>query len=368
MIEKLEAIEQRYHKLNELLSDPNIIAQQSEYQKFAREHSELSPIVAAIKELKTIARQLKENETILAEEKDAELLEMAKEEVEELKKNQETTETELKKLLLPKDPRDSKSVIMEIRAGTGGEEAALFAANLFRMYSRHAEAHKWKTEILSTNVTGKGGFKEIILNISGRGVYSRLKYESGTHRVQRVPETETQGRVHTSAVTVAIMPEAEEVDLSINAADLKFDVFRASGPGGQSVNTTDSAVRITYVPTGLMVTCQDEKSQHKNKEKAMKVLRARLYEEIQQKHNDKMAKERKQQVGTGDRSGRIRTYNFSQERVTDHRIGLTLHKLSQILEGDLDGIIDSLTLHFQAEALKENISGLEKEEQSQTTA
>jgi peptide chain release factor 1 len=368
MIEKLEAIEQRYHKLNELLSDPNIIAQQSEYQKFAREQSELSPIVAAIKELKTISRQLEENETILVEEKDAELLQMAKEEVEELKKNRETTETELKKLLLPKDPRDSKSVIMEIRAGTGGEEAALFAANLFRMYSRHAEAHKWKTEILNTNVTGKGGFKEIILNISGKGVFSRLKYESGTHRVQRVPETETQGRVHTSAVTVAIMPEAEEVDISINPADLKFDVFRASGPGGQSVNTTDSAVRITYVPTGLMVTCQDEKSQHKNKEKAMKVLRSRLYEEIQQKQNDEMAKERKQQVGSGDRSGRIRTYNFSQERVTDHRIGLTLHKLSQILEGDLDGIIDSLTLHFQAEALKENISGMEKEDQSQTTA
>jgi peptide chain release factor 1 len=368
MIEKLEAIEQRYNKLNELLSDPSIIAQQSEYQKFAREQSELAPIVAAVKELKTILRQLGENETILAEEKDPELLEMAKEEVEELKKNREATETELKKLLLPKDPRDSKSVIMEIRAGTGGEEAALFAANLFRMYSRHAEAHKWKTEILSTNVTGKGGFKEIILNISGRGVYSRLKFESGTHRVQRVPETETQGRVHTSAVTVAIMPEAEEVDIAINPADLKFDVFRASGPGGQSVNTTDSAVRITYVPTGLIVTCQDEKSQHKNKEKAMKVLRARLYEEIQQKHNDKMAKERKQQVGSGDRSGRIRTYNFSQERVTDHRIGLTLHKLSQVLEGDLDGIIDSLTLHYQAEALQENISGMEKEKQTKTTA
>jgi peptide chain release factor 1 len=368
MIEKLEAIEQRYNKLNELLSDPNIIAQQSEYQKFAREQSELSPIVAEVKELKTIVRQLDENETILAEEKDAELLEMAREELDELKKSKEAAEAKLRKLLLPKDPRDGKNVIMEIRAGTGGEEAALFAANLFRMYSRHAEAHKWKTEILSTNVTGKGGFKEIILSISGKGVYSRLKFESGTHRVQRVPETETQGRVHTSAVTVAIMPEAEDVDISINPADLKFDVFRASGPGGQSVNTTDSAVRITYVPTGLVVTCQDEKSQHKNKEKAMKVLRARLYDAIQQKQNDEMAKERKQQVGSGDRSGRIRTYNFSQERVTDHRIGLTLHKLSQILEGDLDSIIDSLTLHFQAEALKQNISAMEKEEQAKTTA
>ncbi len=368
MIEKLEAIEQRYNKLNELLSDPNIIAQQSEYQKFAREQSELSPIVAGIRELKTIVKQLEENETILAEEKDAEILEMAREELDVLKESREASEKNLKKLLLPKDPRDGKSVIMEIRAGTGGEEAALFAANLFRMYSRHAEAHKWKSEILSTNVTGKGGFKEIILSINGKGVFSRLKYESGTHRVQRVPETETQGRVHTSAVTVAILPEAEDVDININAADLKFDVFRASGPGGQSVNTTDSAVRITYVPTGLVVTCQDEKSQHKNKEKAMKVLRARLYDQIQQKQNDKMAKERKQQVGSGDRSGRIRTYNFSQERVTDHRIGLTLHKLTQILEGDLDGIIDALTLHFQAEALKENISDMEKEEQARTTA
>ena len=368
MIEKLEAIEQRYDKLNQLLSDPNIIAQQSEYQKFAREQSELSPIVAGIKELKTIVRQLRENETILVEETDAEILALAKEELDALKKSRKTVEEKLKRLLLPKDPRDGKSVIMEIRAGTGGEEAALFAANLFRMYSRHAEAHKWKTEILSTNITGKGGFKEIILSISGKGVYSRLKYESGTHRVQRVPETETQGRVHTSAVTVAIMPEAEEVDITINPADLKFDVFRASGPGGQSVNTTDSAVRITYVPTGLVVTCQDEKSQHKNKEKAMKVLRARLYDEVQKKQNDEMAKERKQQVGTGDRSGRIRTYNFSQERVTDHRIGLTLHKLSQILEGDLDSIIDSLALHFQAEALKENISGMEKEKQAKTNA
>jgi peptide chain release factor 1 len=368
MIEKLEAIEQRYNKLNGLLSDPNIIAQQSEYQKYAREQSELAPIVAGIKELKTIVRQLDENETILAEETDTELLDMAREELEGLKEDREKVEAKLKMLLLPKDPRDGRSVIMEIRAGTGGEEAALFAANLFRMYSRHAEAHKWKTEILSTNVTGKGGFKEIILSISGKAVFSRLKFESGTHRVQRVPETETQGRVHTSAVTVAILPEAEDVDITINPADLKFDVFRASGPGGQSVNTTDSAVRITYVPTGLVVTCQDEKSQHKNKEKAMKVLRARLYDEVQQKQHDKMAKDRKQQVGSGDRSGRIRTYNFSQERVTDHRIGLTLHKLTQILEGDLDGIIDELTLHFQAEALKENISDLEKEKQAEAPA
>ena len=364
MFEKLDAIEQRFDKLNGLLSDPNIIAQQSEYQKYAREQSELAPIVAASKERKTILKEQDENETILAEEKDPEMLALAREELEGLAVQLQEVEEKLKRLLLPKDPRDGKSVIMEIRAGTGGEEAALFAANLFRMYSRYAEVHKWKTEILSTNVTGKGGFKEIILSINGKAVFSRLKFESGTHRVQRVPETETQGRVHTSAVTVAILPEAEDVDISINPADLKFDVFRASGPGGQSVNTTDSAVRITYVPTGLVVTCQDEKSQHKNKEKAMKVLRARLYDEVQQKQHDEMAKNRKQQVGSGDRSGRIRTYNFPQERITDHRIGLTLHKLSQVMEGDLDGIIDQLNLHFQAEALKDNMTDLENQKQA----
>jgi peptide chain release factor 1 len=256
-------------------------------------------------------------------------------------------------MILPRDPRDERSVIMEIRAGTGGEEAALFALDLFRMYSRYAEAKKWESEILSQSETAKGGFKEVIFSVQGKGVYSKLKYEGGTHRVQRVPETETQGRVHTSAVTVAIMPQVDDVDIKINPSDLKIDVFRSSGPGGQSVNTTDSAVRITHMPSNLTVSCQDEKSQHKNKDKAMKVLRARLYDLEQSKQQDELARERKQQVGSGDRSERIRTYNFPQERVTDHRIGLTLHKLSLVLQGELSEIIDALTVYYQAEALKQ---------------
>jgi peptide chain release factor 1 len=354
MFDKLKSVEIRYDDLNELLSDAKIIAQQSEYQKYAKEQSELTPIVKRFKDLKKIVQQLEDSKKILEEEKDPEMLEMAEEDLAQVTIEKQKAESDLKLLLLPKDPRDERNVIVEIRAGTGGEEAALFSTDLFRMYSRYAEEKKWQVEILSSNLTGKGGFKEVIFNITGKGVYSKLKYEGGTHRVQRVPDTESQGRIHTSAVTVAILPEVEDVDIKINPSDIKIDVYRASGPGGQSVNTTDSAVRLTFVPTGMIVTCQDEKSQHKNREKAMKVLRARLYDEEQKKAHDEQDSERKQQVGSGDRSERIRTYNYPQERVTDHRIGLTLHKLSAIMEGAMEEVIDALTLHFQSEALKGN--------------
>ena len=354
MFDKLKSVEIRYDDLNELLSDAKIIAQQSEYQKYAKEQSDLTPIVKRFKDLKKFIQQLEDSKKILEEEKDPEMLEMAEEDLAQVTIEKQKAESDLKLLLLPKDPRDERNVIVEIRAGTGGEEAALFSTDLFRMYSRYAEEKKWQVEILSSNLTGKGGFKEVIFNITGKGVYSKLKYEGGTHRVQRVPDTESQGRIHTSAVTVAILPEVEDVDIKINPSDIKIDVYRASGPGGQSVNTTDSAVRLTFVPTGMIVTCQDEKSQHKNREKAMKVLRARLYDEEQKKAHDEQDSERKQQVGSGDRSERIRTYNFPQERVTDHRIGLTLHKLSAIMEGAMEEVIDALTLHFQSEALKGN--------------
>jgi peptide chain release factor 1 len=354
MFDKLKKVEKRYDDLNELLSDPKIITQQSQFQKYAKEQSDLTPIVNRFKDLKNFVQQIEDSKKILEEEKDPEMLEMAEEDLAQVEIERQKAEEDLKILLLPKDSRDERNVIVEIRAGTGGEEAALFSNDLFRMYSRYAEENKWQVEILSSNLTGKGGFKEVIFNISGKGVYSKLKYEGGTHRVQRVPDTESQGRIHTSAVTVAILPEVEDVDIKINTSDIKIDVYRASGPGGQSVNTTDSAVRLTFVPTGMIVTCQDEKSQHKNREKAMKVLRARLYDEEQKKAHDEQDSERKQQVGSGDRSERIRTYNFPQERVTDHRIGLTVHKLSAIMEGALAEVIDALTLHFQSEALKGN--------------
>tara|TARA_B100000686_G_scaffold352842_1_gene456203 strand:- start:1983 stop:3050 length:1068 start_codon:yes stop_codon:yes gene_type:complete len=352
MFDKLQIFEERYEELNSLMSDPAVIARQKEFKAYAREHSELAPVVAEYRVFKKIEREIEENNRLVNGEKDEEMLELAEEELSSLKNDLETVADRLKVLLLPKDPRDERNVIIEIRAGTGGEEAALFAGDLCRMYLRYAETKKWKTEFLASNVTGKGGYKEVILAVQGSKVFSRLKYESGAHRVQRVPETETQGRIHTSAATVAILPDVEDVDVKINPTDLKIDVYRSSGPGGQSVNTTDSAVRITHVPTGLIITCQDEKSQHKNRDRAMKVLRARLFDLEQQKQHEDLARERKQQVGTGDRSERIRTYNFSQERVTDHRIGLTLHKLTQILEGELDEIIEVLQVHFQTEALK----------------
>jgi len=352
MFDKLKSVEKRYNELNQLLSDPKVISQQSDFQKYAKEQSDLSPIVLRFQNWQKISRQLEESKKILDEEKDPEVVEMAREEMADLEIQKQKAVEDLKILLLPKDPRDDRNVIMEIRAGTGGEEASLFASDLFRMYSRYAEERKWQVEILSSSLSAKDGFKEVIFSIAGKGAYSKLKYEGGTHRVQRVPDTESQGRIHTSAVTIAVLPEVEDVDVKINPADIKIDVYRSSGPGGQSVNTTDSAVRLTFIPTGMIVTCQDEKSQHKNREKAMKVLRARLYDEEQRKQQESLSSERKDQVGTGDRSGRIRTYNYPQERVTDHRIGLTLHKLSLVMEGDLVEIIDALTLHFQTLALK----------------
>jgi peptide chain release factor 1 len=352
MFDRLENVEQRYLKLEEELSNPEILANQKEYQKTTREHAEIASLVETYRQYKRLSQQVQENQDLLEAEDDPEMRELIKQEVTQLRKDLDASETQLKLMLAPKDPNDDKNVILEIRAGTGGEEAALFVADLFRMYSRHAELRRWKVEILDAHPTGIGGFKEIIAGVNGRGAFSRLKYERGVHRVQRVPVTESQGRIHTSAVTVAVLPEAEEVDVYIDPNDLRVDVFRSSGPGGQSVNTTDSAVRITHVPSGLVVICQDEKSQHKNKAKALKVLRARLLDQMQSEQEAKIAQDRKSQVGTGDRSERIRTYNFPQNRVSDHRINLTLYRLDAILDGMLDDVIDPLATHFQAEALK----------------
>jgi peptide chain release factor 1 len=351
MFEKLRGVEERLLELERLLSKPDLVKDQAAYQKCTREHAELNKVVTAFRTYRKIETDLAASEELL-DDADPEINDLAKEDIEKLKARKDEIEQELRTLLLPKDPNDEKNVILEIRAGTGGDEAALFAADLFRMYSRFAEEKNWKIEILTHHATGVGGMKEVIAMVQGRGAYSALKYESGTHRVQRVPTTETQGRIHTSAVTVAVLPEAEEVEVEIDPGDLKVDVYRSTGPGGQSVNTTDSAVRITHLPSGLVVTCQDEKSQLKNKNKALKVLRARLLDQMTHEQNEKRSQERRSQVGTGDRSGRIRTYNFPQGRVTDHRIGLTLYRLESIMEGDIQQIIQELTTHYQAQALQ----------------
>lgn len=352
MFDKLQSIEDRYEELSQLLVDPAVLADQAQYQKHAKAHADLTEIVTAFREYKKIKKDIEEAKAILNAEDDPELKEMARLELDELEGKIPQLEKQLKILLLPKDPNDEKNVIMEIRGGAGGEEAALFAGDLFRMYSRFTERMGWKIEVLSEHPTDIGGYKEIIFLVQGKGAYSRLKYESGVHRVQRIPATESGGRIHTSTVTVAVLPEAEEVDVQINPNDIRIDIFCSSGPGGQSVNTTQSAVRITHIPTGIVVSCQDEKSQLKNKEKAMKVLRARLLEKAQEEQQGELASARRSQVGTGDRSERIRTYNFPQSRVTDHRIGLTLHKLDLVLDGDLDEIIDALITADQAEKLK----------------
>ncbi len=352
MLDKLLEIEKKYDELTGLLSDPKVISVQSDFQKYSKEHSDLQAIVGRIREYKKLLSDMENTEELL-KGGDGDIRELAQAELEELKKKRPLIEEELKIMLLPVDPRDQKNVILEIRAGTGGEEAALFAASLLRMYTKYAESKRWKIEIINMNATGLGGIKEVVASIQGKGAYSRLKYESGVHRVQRVPATEASGRIHTSAATVAVLPEAEEVDIKIDAKDLRIDTFCSSGAGGQSVNTTYSAVRIVHVPTGLTVQCQDERSQTKNKDKAMKVLRARLYEIQMEEKEKERAQERKSQVGSGDRSERIRTYNYPQNRVTDHRTGLTLHKLEQVLEGALDEILDNLITYFNAERLKE---------------
>ncbi len=353
MLSKLESLEEKYEELAKLLSDPDTIANQTEWQRHAKAHAALTEIVATYREYKSVVNGINDAREMLQDSLDDDFRDMVQQEFEELKEKEEQLALNLKILLLPKDPNDEKNVIMEIRGGAGGDEAALFAGELFRMYGRYAEAKGWRTEMLSSNPTDIGGFKEVIFLIEGQGAYSRLKFESGVHRVQRVPSTESSGRIHTSTVTVAVLPEAEEVDIEINPNDLRIDVFCASGPGGQCVNTTQSAVRVTHLPTGIVVSCQDEKSQHKNKDKALRVLRARLLDKAQEEQHQEVASARKGQVGTGDRSERIRTYNFPQGRVTDHRIGLTLHKLAIVLEGDLDEIIDALVTTDQAEKLKE---------------
>ncbi len=351
MFERLERLADRYEELGREMASDEVVNDQQKYQKVAKQHRELQPVVEKFREYKSTQQGIADSRLML-EEADAEIRAMAQEELAQLEDRLPKIEDDLKLMLLPKDPNDEKNVILEIRAGTGGDEASLFAAEVFRMYSRFAEQHRWKVEVLSRSESGIGGLKEVIAIIEGDRVYSQLKYESGVHRVQRVPATETQGRVHTSAITVAVLPEAEDVDIKIEAKDLRIDTFCSSGPGGQSVNTTYSAVRITHLPTNTVVSCQDEKSQIKNREKGMRVLRARLYEVEQERQQQALAQERRAQVGSGDRSEKIRTYNFPQNRLTDHRIGLTLHQLAEVMEGRLQPVIDAVVAHFQAERLK----------------
>jgi peptide chain release factor 1 len=353
VLDKLQAIEDKCSELENMISDPSVMANMTEWQKHTKAHAKLVPVVTKFREYKKVLAALADTEEMLKEELDAELKEMAQAEAKELKEQQAVLQDELRIALLPRDPNDDKNVIVEIRGGAGGDEAALFAGDLFRMYTRYAEGKGWRTELLDANAPELGGFKEVVFVVAGDGAYSRLKYESGVHRVQRIPTTEAGGRIHTSTVTVAVLPEAEEVDIDINQNDLKIDTYRASGAGGQHINKTESAIRITHAPTGIVVTCQDQKSQLKNREQAMRVLRARILELAQEEQRAGVAEERKSQVGTGDRSERIRTYNFPQGRVTDHRIGLTLHKLDFVLNGDLDELLDALITAEQSERLKQ---------------
>jgi peptide chain release factor 1 len=356
LIDKLRSVEARYEELNQQLALPEVVSDSKRYQKAAKAHSDLSEIVSKFREYKDLERGIAETRSMLAEvESEPDMKKMAEDELASLEARFAQCEVDLKVLLLPKDPNDERNIILEIRAGTGGDEAALFGADIFRMYTRYAESQGWRVEIMSSNPTGIGGLKEVIALIEGRGVYSKLKYESGVHRVQRVPATEASGRIHTSAITVAVLPEAEEVEVDIQAKDIRVDTFCSSGPGGQSVNTTYSAVRITHIPTGLVVSCQDEKSQIKNKAKALRVLRSRLYEIEMEKQQEAVADERRSMVGSGDRSERMRTYNFPQNRFTDHRIGLTLYRLDSVMNGDLNEAIDALTTHYQAERLKKEL-------------
>ena len=354
MLEKLDFITDKYNELSAIVSDPEVIANQAVWQKHAKEMGEMEPIVKKYQEYKKVKEGIEEAKELISESgSDEEMKELAKMELDELEGQVEPLEEELRVLLLPKDPNDEKNVILEIRAGTGGEEAALFGADLMRMYTMYAESRRWKVEMMEVNDTGIGGIKEAVLMIKGKGAYSRLKYESGAHRVQRVPETESSGRIHTSAATVAVLPEVDDVEVEVDPNDVRVDVYRASGNGGQCVNTTDSAVRMTHLPTGIVVTCQDEKSQIQNREKAMRVLKARLYDKMVQEQNDKISADRRSQVGSGDRSERIRTYNFPQGRITDHRINLTMYKLDQFLDGDIDEAIDGLITADQAAKMKD---------------